>query len=411
MVACTEALERRTLIAEGLRDVLVVLNSNRPLDEVLNHVVARARALVGAQACVLYRLDQNQDRVLVEASDGLPPFFTRVDQLPLNEKQRLGDSILDATILSEAPFIDAVIDEETGAGEAALSPAVTRWQRAIASTYRAVLSVPLMVNDTYAGSLAFYFTGKHSATGGEISLVRSFSSQVALVIENANLRTQAEQTAVLQERERLARDLHDSVTQSLYSLTLLAEAARRLANAGDLDQVQTAIARLGAIGQQALKEMRLLVYELRPSVLQREGLVRALRHRLETVERRAGVEVQMLTENYQTQPASLEAELYHVIQEALNNVLKHAAASEVVVSLTQTGQHLHVNIEDNGQGFDVETLAESSGFGLASMQERVEKFGGNLTLTSRPGHGTQVTITLILEDDSHGTQRDGITNV
>jgi signal transduction histidine kinase len=207
---------------------------------------------------------------------------------------------------------------------------------------------------------------------------------------------QAEQAAVLQERERLARDLHDSVTQSLYSLTLLAEAGRRLAEAGDLDQVQTAITRLGEIGQQALKEMRLLVYELRPSVLRREGLVRALRHRLETVERRAGVEVQLLAQDYETQPASLEAQLYHVIQEALNNVLKHAAATEVTVSLARIKDRLRITVHDNGRGFDLAALAEGGGIGLASMQERIENLGGHLEIISQPGCGTKVLIELML---------------
>jgi signal transduction histidine kinase len=199
----------------------------------------------------------------------------------------------------------------------------------------------------------------------------------------------------MQERSRLARDLHDSVTQSLYSLTLLAEATRRLVKGGDdPDQVLAVANRLGEIGQQALKEMRLLVYQLRPSVLRRVGLVRALSQRLETVERRAGVETALLVDPDLVLPAALEEQLYYLVQEALNNALKHAAASAVEVRIAGDGEKLRVEITDDGKGFTVEDAGAEGGFGLSSMYERVEKLGGSLAIDSTPGKGTTVSVTL-----------------
>src|SRR5262249_46946983 len=151
----------------------------------------------------------------------------------------------------------------------------------------------------------------------------------AIAVEHARLLAQTHQQAALQERQRLARELHDSVTQSLYSLTLLAEAGRRLAEAGELEHVKGCLSRVGETAQQSLKEMRLRVYELRPSALEQDGLVRALRQRLETVEKRAGIQAHLLVEGGWDMPPSQEAELYRIAVEALNNTLKHAQAANV----------------------------------------------------------------------------------
>jgi signal transduction histidine kinase len=144
---------------------------------------------------------------------------------------------------------------------------------------------------------------------------------------------QAGEMAVLQERNRLARELHDSVTQSLHSSTLLAEAGQRVASSGDIERARGYLLRLGEISQQALKEMRLLVYELRPLALSGVGLVGALKQRLDAVERRSGIEVQLSMEEGLELPRSIEEELYRIAMEALNNALKHANPTRLTVTL------------------------------------------------------------------------------
>lgn len=161
----------------------------------------------------------------------------------------------------------------------------------------------------------------------EVTLLASIADQVGVAVENARLYQQAEQLAVMEERERLAHDLHNSVTQSLYSLTLLAEASRRLIRTKELDLAGDYITRLGETAQDALKEMRLLVYKLRPPALEKEGLVGAIQQRLGAVERRAGVKAQLIASDPITLSAPLEEGLYRIAQEALNNALKHAKAS------------------------------------------------------------------------------------
>jgi signal transduction histidine kinase len=205
----------------------------------------------------------------------------------------------------------------------------------------------------------------------------------------------AEELAVLQERNRLARELHDSVTQSLYSLTLLAEAGQRMVRAEDLQQIAGNQTRLGQIAQQALQEMRLLVYELRPLALKSEGLVGALEQRLETVERRAGIQARVLVEGEVDLAPGLEEELYGIAQEALNNALKHARASKIVLSVRMVDKSVILEVADDGQGFDQAEVQVKGGLGLISMQERAEKIGGQLDIDSAPGEGTRVSVKVL----------------
>ena len=368
-----------------LRDILVVLNSDRTLQSILDYLVAEARELLDAQACVLYRCDKETENLMVEARAGLPADFPSIGELPLEPGGGLGNALLNGLVLNATPVGHPDLDTPELASvlaDVSVSSVVHTWFAALLRSYQASLSVPLIIKESFYGSLGFYYAEPRVLSPHDMSLAVTFGSQAALAIENARLRLQAEQAAILQERSRLARDLHDSVTQSLYSLTLLAEAARRLAGAGDLPQVEQAITRLGEIGQQALKEMRLLVYELRPSVLRREGLVRALGHRLETVERRAGIEALLVVEGRPALSPGLEEQLYHLIQEALNNALKHAAATTVTVRIEERGGELQVSVSDNGRGFDPDR-SEEGGIGLVSMRGT----GGQTRWLSDDQHG------------------------
>lgn len=212
--------------------------------------------------------------------------------------------------------------------------------------------------------------------------------------------------AVIEERNRLARELHDSVTQSLHGSTLLAEAGQRLATAGDLERTSGYLTRIGEISQQALKEMRLLVYELRPLALREVGLIAALQQRIDTVERRAGVEVQLSVEGEVELPEMVENALFRIAQEALNNALKHAKPATVEVTIRVVGetpqQQVVLEVVDDGLGFEVDTKEKTGGIGLVSMRERVEKLGGNLVIHSTPGQGTSVKAIIKLRGEKYG---------
>ena len=202
---------------------------------------------------------------------------------------------------------------------------------------------------------------------------------------------QAQRAAALEERQRLARDLHDSATQSLYSARLHAEAALRLLASGDSATAAGYVREVKDAARDALAEMRLLIHELRPPVLEAQGLAAALRLRLEAVEGRAGLATELVAEPESAErlPIALEQELYRVAQEALNNALKHGKPSRIAVRLRRMDGAVSLEIADDGAGFDVAAWADG-GLGLRGMCERVARLGGRLDVESAPGRGTRV---------------------
>jgi len=387
--------ERWHQIAEGLRDILEFLNSARTLDEILTFIVEQACHLCDANAGIVYNFDLERRLTQIVALAGMPVESTDQSPSPLTKRSEMHKAVLDGRpfpVPDLAEYFAGQPPQHDGDG------GNSQWEALIRTHFHAKLAVPIFIKAQVYGAIELYYAEPRVFSTEEIELAVMLGNQAALAIENARLRVETEQAAVLKERSRLARDLHDSVTQSLYSLTLLAEAARRLANTGDLPRVADAITRLGEIGQQVLKEMRLLVYELRPLALEQVGLVRALQQRLNTVERRAGVTASLLVEEELTFPSHLEEELYHVIQEALNNVLKHAEATSVTVRICALDTNLEVEVEDNGKGFSPNLTDSERGIGLISMQERVEKIGGSLAIESTPGQGSHVHI--IITDPS-----------
>lgn len=202
------------------------------------------------------------------------------------------------------------------------------------------------------------------------------------VTEHLHL-AEAAALAALEERQRLARDLHDSVTQSLYSISLMAEATRRRAEAGDQELIVEFINRLGELSRQALRQLRLLVYELRPGVLAQEGLAGALRHRLEAVEKRAGLDARLVDESTLRLPLPLKAKIFRAAQEALNHSLKYAAAQSVRVYLRVNESGTVLQISDDGVSFD-QRAAEGAA-DLEEIRRHVAELEGELTITSISG--------------------------
>jgi signal transduction histidine kinase len=237
------------------------------------------------------------------------------------------------------------------------------------------------------------------------SLYRGLEQKVAS--RTAEVLQQQRRLAVLEERSRVARDLHDSVSQSLYSVTLFSEAARRHLSAGNAGAAEQSLDHLIGASRQALKEMRLMVYELRPSELENRGLIGALRQRLSSVEKRAGIEASIDAPADLVLPDYLEQELYSLTQEALNNALRHGNARSVKLRLRQRGEELQLDVRDDGVGFDPHTLRSTGGMGIRGMEERAHALGGRLLVDSAPGEGTLVRVGIpIPERRNHGGRDD-----
>jgi len=214
------------------------------------------------------------------------------------------------------------------------------------------------------------------------------------------LRIKEMDQAVADERSRLARELHDSVTQSLYSQTLFSEAALRSIDQKEYDDIDNYVKQIGSIGLKALKEMRLLVFELRPLELEKESFVDALRQRLEAVEGRVGIDSLVEVDELFNLPDDIDQDLFRIAQESLNNALKHAEASHVVVYLRQNTDTIEMEIIDDGIGFSLDALPDQGGMGLNNIRERVEAIGGELSIITDPGKGTKIKVTIpaVLED-------------
>ena len=198
--------------------------------------------------------------------------------------------------------------------------------------------------------------------------------------------------AVLTERNRLANDLHDSVTQGLYGIVLYADAAKEQMISGNPLKAQGYLDEIKQAGKENLAEMRQLIFELRPQIVEEEGLVAALEARLYSVEKRAGLDV-IFQSNIQTRlKPNIEDGLYRIAKEALNNALKHAQAETVRVFLNQIGRKVTMEITDDGSGFILQSHFEQGGMGLITMDERAKEMGGELEISSNPGEGTRIFV-------------------
>ena len=203
---------------------------------------------------------------------------------------------------------------------------------------------------------------------------------------------QAQELAIAKERNRLARDLHDSVAQALYGLTLQTEAASRQLAAGRLEKVAGYLGEIRQSAQHSLQEARLLIFELRPPILEQEGLAAALKARLEDVEARSGLQTQLNLDELERLPDAVETGLYRIAQECLNNILKHAQADQVILNVRRDLNRVTLEIIDDGNGFDPALARQQGGMGLEGMQARAEQIGGQLSIQSAAGAGTRVKV-------------------
>jgi PAS domain S-box-containing protein len=270
-----------------------------------------------------------------------------------------------------------------------------------------LISLPLQTRGQVLGMLVLGTLHAESAADANVMLsdttLAAISEQLAVAIENARLQGQAQQAAALEERHRLARDLHDSVTQSLFTVTLMAEAAQAMI---DRDPVRVAgyLERLKDTAHNALAEMRALLNQLRPQGLRASELGAALRKHAETISAQVGLPVEVeVDEDLPELPPIVEEALYRIAQEALHNVVKHAHAAHATIRLCSLRQRedapphaVSLTIEDNGAGFPGALPPTEGGMGLTSMQERAASLGGSFAIAPRAGAGTVVTVVIPL---------------
>lgn len=334
---------------------------------------------------------------------GLQPFITK--KSPLSAYIYLGVQtalILGAMLLYYELDFFALLFLPLGGQAMLLFP------RKTALVWIAVFGISITVGQTiqfgWPGGLSYtflYLAGLFFVASFSILIMRANearlqSDQLLEELQRANRQLQeyagqAEELATAKERNRLARELHDSVAQTLYGLTLQAEAASRKLLSNQTDEVADYLDEIRDSAQETLKETRLLIFELRPPILEQEGLGAALQARLESVESRSGLKTQTHLQELDPLPGRIESALYGISKEVLNNILKHAHATEVTVSLGKKNDKIILRIRDNGIGFDLDSVEHRGGLGLKGMRERAEQIRGDLRISSGE-NGTQVIL-------------------
>jgi PAS domain S-box-containing protein len=373
----TEELEQRvadrTRELSVLYDVTAVASNVLDLDELLSRSMERSLTAMRRKAGVIHLLDETESKLRLATQQGISTdISTEIDCLFSNQGG------VREMFEGRSPFIipDLVVD----------SSVPTMVRRSGWRTYTGV-----SIQDTggqLLGVLSIFGETEHQLNAEEKTLLASIADHIGLAVENVRLRRQAEETAVLEDRQRLARELHDAVSQSLFSASVIAETLPRLWERNPV-VVQQNLAELHRLIRGALAEMRTLLLELRPVSMAEAVLGDLLRQLADGITGRTQLDVALKVEGQGAIPNRVKKNLFRIAQEALNNVAKHARAQHAVINLNQTTDRITLYLGDDGQGFEPHRT-EGSHLGLTIMRERAESIGATLTISSQPGQGTEI---------------------
>jgi two-component system nitrate/nitrite sensor histidine kinase NarX len=364
----------RTRELATLNAVAAVVSRSLDLEEIMDAALRKTLDTMGMEAGAAFRLE-GKDVLSLMAHAGLSDSFLRqVSHLPLKQ------SLAAQALYHAAPVVRPVEDYPDGALKAALRR----------EGLRSVISVPLVAKEEMLGVLNLATREPRGITPEERSLLASIGQQTGVAVENARLYDQAEASAAAAERSRLARELHDAVSQTLFSASMIADVLPRLWER-DPEEARRRLDTLRRLTRGAMAEMRTLLWELRPAALLNADMDELLDQLGKAVASRAVVEVELDAEAIPGLPPDVKLALYRIAQEALNNVVKHANASRLTLSLHQTGEEVALRICDDGRGFDFTDVRQGH-FGLGNMAERAEAIGATLTVESETGRGTTVVV-------------------
>ena len=394
--------ERRRDIAEGLRGILAVLNSNKPLDAILDYITLYAARLLEADAVAIYRLQPETNLLKIQSSHGLS------DEYLEHSTVILGQGPTGQAVHQGKPVAITDVDHAMDVLVQPLSPEMTTLLKILSKHFRSELSVPLIVKQDIVGALNLYYANPRVFSQDDIDLAISFCDQTALALENARLREQAQQEAITAERNRLARELHDSVTQTIFSASLIADVLPTIWERNP-PEARSALDDLRKLTRGALAEMRTLLLELRPVGLGEVRLEDLLKQLAAGVSGRIRAQVSVQVEGTAVLPTEVKLSFYRIAQEALNNVAKHSGADKVKIDIKSLpapasrkrrkirsnaqlfSRSVSLLIRDNGSGFDPKTVIGEH-LGLGIMQERASNSQIILSIRSKPGQGTEVSL-------------------
>jgi len=375
-----EASERRSRELATLLEVSRDLVGTLALKPLLGAILDQLKAVMDYGSAAVLTLE-GEDLVVQDYRGPLPR-----DEV-VDRRIALAEAIVFRRVVERrAPLI---VDDTFGHSEDARlfrrrSPHV---RQAFPDT-RSWLGVPLMAKDRMIGMLRLDHPEPHRFDEADAAVALAVANQAAIAIENARLYEEAQERATADERQRLARELHDAVSQTLFSASLIAEVLPRVWRR-DPDLGLARLEEVRQLTRGALAEMRALLLELRPAALTETALPDLLRQLVEAFVGRTRVPAELAVEGAGSVPPEAQVTLYRIAQEALNNAAKHADARRVSVRLRLTPTAAELLVEDDGSGFDPSTVPPGH-LGLGIMQERCARIGADLAVDSHPGGGTRV---------------------
>lgn len=382
----TEEIERRRQMAIGLSDVIRLLNTNQPLEMSLDFIVKQAVGLTEASKAAIFKRQDQQ--VIVQACYPAGETYCLDLNNPYSTSARC---LLESTFLNRL-LIFSRIDPKTMQSD-------NRWEL-VSGDYHTAMCTPLLVDGEVYGGLVMYYGEERIFTPDEINLAHTLADHTSLAIANDRLKNKAQATAVTAERNRLARDLHDAVTQTLFSASLIADVIPKIWQKSP-QQAYDRLNELQQLTRGALGEMRTLLMELRPAALDEADPVELFKHLSDAFTGRTGVpvhtEMDVLCE-FQV-PHDIKLVFYRIAQEGLNNILKHANATQVWLYFKCDAEEVVLSLQDDGQGCDPINLPPGH-MGIGIMQERAEAVGAEFTFASQPGAGTHLRLIWHIEENT-----------
>jgi PAS domain S-box-containing protein len=379
------AVSDRTRELSTMLEVSHKIASTLELEPLLYLILDQIQKVIPNSGSAIFTLDEGVLTVAAYQVPGFPPqerpIFLSVGRAerfqPLIQEKQV--QIVD-DIQGDTPLARAV--QESLPGRAGFTFAHARsW-----------IGIPLVYHERLTGLLSLVHSDPGFYTQRHAHLGLTIANQIAVTVENVRFYEQAQNLAVLEERSRIARELHDSVTQLLYGITLYCTATSRSLRSANHSQVEQNLVEIKENAMQALQEMRLLILELNPPLLQKAGLAAALQASLEVIETRTGLQTELKLDGVSRLPRAIESDLYRIAMEALNNLVRYAHAKKVTVGLRAGDGWVWLEICDNGVGFDLAQAWKSGGMGLHSMEQRARGLGGRLEVTSSPGAGTRILV-------------------
>ena len=369
-------LTRRNNQLGLLNQIGTALASSLELEEILNKTLALLMAHFQVEAGEIFLKEEDDEslRLVLHRGEAAEAFWTR-------NRFKIGEGMVGQAAQTLQPVISHHLDRDDQG---------TR-QAVVDAGFKQIACIPLTARGEIVGVLTIATRSRKTISKSELQLLVSVASGAGTAIENARLHSNVRRLAVLEERERIGMDLHDGIIQSIYGVGLTLENARPLLRENPTlaeDHLQKAMEDLN----HTIRDIRSYILDLRPRQLQGETLIEGLGRLVSEFRLNTKVEVSLAgpKEPLSDLPQMYAMSLFHICQEALANIAKHAKASKVTIDLWTTSDRVLLEIADDGQGFEFEKTNKNVGHGLANMQTRVENVGGDLDISSASGEGTSI---------------------